>query len=92
MDALKQGKVDVVVTDYAWCLAQQKTSNGALIALKTALAAEPFGIGVRKNNKELLDKLNEILADMWKDGSYKRAYGEYFGQDPDFNLMELKER
>lgn len=92
VDALKQGKVDVVVTDYAWCLAQQKASNGALIALKTALAAEPFGIGVKKNNKELLDKLNEVLADMWKDGSYKRAYGEYFGQDPDFNLMELKER
>lgn len=88
VDALKQGKVDVIVTDYSWCLAQQKNAKGALIALKTTLAPEPFGIGVGKKNKELLDALNDILAGMWKDGTYKKAYSEYFGQEPDFNIME----
>lgn len=86
-EALKAGKVDVVVTDYSWCSAQEKESGGKLVALGSTLTTEPFGIGVRREDDELLDTINALLDQMWKDGSYRKAYQEVFGRDPNFDIL-----
>ena len=88
LDALTEGKVDVIVTDYSWCSSQEKSSGGSLKAVGKSLTTEPFGMAVRKEDEKLLQKLNELLAEMWKDGAYKEAYWEFVGKEPDFDLAE----
>jgi polar amino acid transport system substrate-binding protein len=92
LEALKEGKVDVIVTDFSWCTAQQKDSGGELIAIEKTFSTELFGIGVRKDDRDLLKRLNELLSEMWKDGSYKRAYNEVFGKDPNFDILKLADQ
>lgn len=89
LESLRGGRVDVIVTDFSWCAAQQKISEGKLIATGTKLTTEAFGIGVRKEDGELLKRLNELLIEMWEDGSYKRVYAEIFGREPNFDMLEL---
>jgi ABC-type amino acid transport substrate-binding protein len=74
LESLREGRVDVIITDFSWCAAQQKVSDGKLVATGTKLTTEHFGIGVRKEDGELLKRLNELLVEMWEDGSYKGAY------------------
>ena len=89
LDALKAGKVDVIVTDYSWCSAQEKSSGGSLKAVGKSLTTEPFGLAVRMEDEKLLKKLNEVLGEMWRDGTYTEAYKEYFGRPPHFDLAEI---
>ena len=45
-------------------------------------SSEPFGIGVRKGNAELLDVINATLKDAWKSGEYQKLYKRWFGFAP----------
>ncbi|RYW67113.1 ABC transporter substrate-binding protein, partial [Legionella pneumophila] len=45
-----------------------------------------YGIIALKNQSALIDKINHILLEMEKDGSYLRIYNEYFGANPAYNL------
>lgn len=42
---------------------------------------EEYGIGVRKGDKTLLDKLNAVLEEMKKDGTAKKISEDWFGED-----------
>ncbi|HAT9397002.1 TPA: transporter substrate-binding domain-containing protein, partial [Legionella pneumophila subsp. pneumophila] len=44
-----------------------------------------YGIIALKNQSALIDKINHILLEMEKDGSYLRIYNEYFGANPAYN-------
>jgi ABC-type amino acid transport substrate-binding protein len=41
-----------------------------------------YGIVTLKRNIELINKINTVLLDMEKDGSYLKIYNEYFGSNP----------
>jgi polar amino acid transport system substrate-binding protein len=43
---------------------------------------EQYGIGVRKGNKALLDKINEVLAKAKSSGEYDKIYEKWFGKKP----------
>ncbi|HGY1369150.1 transporter substrate-binding domain-containing protein [Legionella pneumophila] len=45
-----------------------------------------YAIIALKNQSALIDKINHILLEMEKDGSYLRIYNEYFGANPAYNL------
>lgn len=45
-----------------------------------------YGIIALKNQSALIDKINHILLEMEKDGSYLQIYNEYFGANSVYNL------
>jgi polar amino acid transport system substrate-binding protein len=40
LESLREGRVDVIITDFSWCAAQQKVSDGKLVATGTKLTTE----------------------------------------------------
>lgn len=54
------------------------------------LSYQPCGIGVRKEDKELLERLNWALQEVIKDGTYARLTKKWFGQDMTSRLEDIK--
>ncbi len=78
---LELGGLDVVLMDeiVARYYIQQKSKNFAV--LDEALASEEYGIGFRKNDQELRDKVQETLEAMHKDGTLAKISTKWFGRD-----------
>ncbi len=79
---LEAGRVDAVVSDevIARYYINQKNSNEYKI-LEENFGEEKYGIGLRKEDKKLLDKINNILDEMKTDGSYENIYKKWFGKN-----------
>ena len=78
--ALEQGKHDAVITDSI--VGEIAIQQGVKIKKSGAALSEvQHGIAVRKGNKELLDKINEILKQMKEDGTYLQLSEKYFQRD-----------
>lgn len=48
--------------------------------LEENFGSEQYGIGVRKEDKDLLDQLNKALKDCKDDGSYNELYNKWFSE------------
>ncbi|MGC6371023.1 MULTISPECIES: ABC transporter substrate-binding protein [unclassified Pseudomonas] len=77
---LTSGRVDAILADkyvqYDWL----KTDAGKAYEFKgePVVESDKIGIAVRKDNKELLDKLNVALKAIKADGTYKKINDKYF--------------
>jgi polar amino acid transport system substrate-binding protein len=84
MLALQSGRVDAVVADSGVLL--HYVANNPAAKLRTLgdsrFAKEQYGFAVRKEDRELLARLNAGLAQIMADGSYERIYTQYFGVRP----------
>jgi polar amino acid transport system substrate-binding protein len=49
--------------------------------LEESLAPEEYGIGVKKGNEELLEKLQKALDEMNEDGTAASISETWFGED-----------
>ena len=49
--------------------------------LKDDFGSEAYGVGVRKDDKELLEKINKAFDDMKQDGTAKAISEKWFGED-----------
>jgi len=78
---LEMGGVDAVLMDeiVARYYIQQRNKN--FVVLDEALAGEEYGIGFRKNDQELMAKVQETLEAMAKDGSLAAISHKWFGED-----------
>ncbi|NLW55645.1 MAG: amino acid ABC transporter substrate-binding protein [Firmicutes bacterium] len=78
---LELGGLDVVLMDeiVARFYIQQKSKNYSV--LDEALATEEYGIGFRKNDQELRDKIQETLEAMHNDGTLAEISSRWFGRD-----------
>lgn len=65
-----------------------KAGKGKVKALPVALTDEDLGIAVRKGNTELLNKINEGLAVIKKNGELGRIYKKWFGVEPSAELLK----
>lgn len=79
--ALEQGKVDAIVNDYPVNSYVSKTRGKTEVVAKIK-TDEKYGIGIRRDNEELLKKVNEALAQIKKDGTYAEIYKKWFGVEP----------
>lgn len=52
------------------------------------LEAQDYGIAVSQGNEDLVEAMNEAIAEMIEDGSYADIYEEWFGEEPEW-LDEL---
>ena len=80
VQALINGQVDAVVIDNAPAEELVKANQGLKI-LDTAYTDEDYAIAVAKGNTQLLDAINNILADMEADGTTQAIIDKYINAD-----------
>jgi aspartate/glutamate/glutamine transport system substrate-binding protein len=79
--ALKAGQGDALTTDNAllWGMAKQDPN---FRVLDETFTEEPYGIAVRKGDKELLQVINEYLKEIKENGEYDKIYEKWIGKKP----------
>jgi polar amino acid transport system substrate-binding protein len=79
---LEAKRIDAVVVDeiLARYYMNQKGEEKYKI-LKDDFGAEAYGVGIRKGDEELLEKINQAFEDIRKDGTAKKISEKWFGQD-----------
>ncbi|GGQ57361.1 glutamate ABC transporter substrate-binding protein [Couchioplanes azureus] len=82
VQALSDGSVDAVTTDDIILAgyAAQEQYVGKFKVVGKKFSDEPYGIGLKKTDKEGCEKINEILKTAASDGSYKAAWDTTLGK------------
>ena len=78
---LEQGAVDAVAMDVIVAGYQIKQRNADFKILDDSLYEEEYGIGFKKGNTELRDKVQGALEEMAADGTLAKISDEWFGED-----------
>lgn len=78
---LKSGRVDAVVIDEVVIDYYMAQEDGTFTVLEESLAPEQYGVGVKKGNEELLNKLQAALDEMNEDGTAAEISIKWFGED-----------
>lgn len=78
---LEAGAVDAIAMDDI-VASYQITSRGAdFVVLDDVIAAEQYGVGFKKGNTELRDKVQSTLEEMADDGTVAEISEKWFGKD-----------
>lgn len=78
---LESGAVDAIAMDDTVASYQIEKRNADFVVLEESIAAEEYGIGFKKGNEELRDKVQATLEDMAADGTMAKISTEWFGKD-----------
>lgn len=80
LQELSAGKIEAVILDDA---PAKRYSAGFsnLEILPGALSDESYAIAIKKDNKDLLEKVNKEIAKMKQDGRYDKLIRKYFGEE-----------
>ena len=79
---LKAGRVDAVVTDEILGRYYMSKEAGKYVAIEKPLGeVGTYGVGFRKDDKELRDKVQKALDEMKKDGTSAKISKQWFGAD-----------
>lgn len=76
---LAAGKIEAIATDYI-ILAGLVHGKRDKLKIVGRFGWEPYGIAVRENDSKFLDRINEVLQDLWDEGAYQRIYGNWLGK------------
>lgn len=80
---LAAGRIQAVVNDFpVSAYAAQTQFKDVIRVAQRFETGEQYGIGVAKDNTELLDAVNGALADLRADGTYDRIFEKWFGAAP----------
>lgn len=74
---LKNGKLDAVLIDKATAKALAEKNDLKTVEDSDAFAVEEYAIAVKKGNKELLDSINSVLAQMKANGEIDALAEKY---------------
>lgn len=78
---LKSGRVEAVVIDEVVINYYMSKEEDTFRLLDESLAPEQYGVGVKKGNTELLEKLQAALDEMNEDGTAAEISEKWFGED-----------
>lgn len=87
--ALEQGLVDAVGTDITILASLRANAKkpGDFELLKGGVyGGGHYAIAVRENDSKWRDAVNHALHDMWKDGTWKKAYDKWVGPGSKLNI------
>ncbi|MCQ6277685.1 amino acid ABC transporter substrate-binding protein [Bacillus sp. EB600] len=76
---LKNGRLDAVVIDEVVINYYMSLQKNSYKVLRDSLAPEEYGVGVKKGNETLLNKLQKALDEMNQDGSAAKISEKWFG-------------
>ncbi|NVN89638.1 MAG: ABC transporter substrate-binding protein [Desulfuromonadales bacterium] len=87
--ALQQGKVQAVTTDEAILAGiLSKTPNKAQFEIPNLqISDEPYGLGMRKGDKNLVSLVNKTLLELEQSGEAARIFSKWFGPTTQFHLQ-----
>jgi polar amino acid transport system substrate-binding protein len=87
--ALQQGKVQAVTTDEAILAGiLAKAPNKEQFEIPTIqISDEPYGLGMRKGDKNFVDFVNKTILEMEKSGEAKKIFDKWFGPTTQFHLQ-----
>ena len=83
---LETGACDAICMDSVVAEYQIKTANKPFVLLKDTLSAEEYGIGFKKGNTELAEKVKKTLLEMKADGTVDKITEKWFGSKDSFVL------
>lgn len=78
---LEQGAVDAIAMDVIVAGYQIQQRNADFKILGDSLSAEEYGVGFKKGNTELRDKVQSTLEEMAEDGTLQEVSEKWFGKD-----------
>ena len=78
---LEQGAVDAIAMDVIVAGYQIQQRNADFKILDDSLSEEEYGVGFKKGNTELRDKVQGALEEMAADGTLAKISDEWFGED-----------
>lgn len=78
---LKTKRLDAVVIDEVVARYYMAKEEGTFKLLDESLAPEEYGIGVKKGNEELLNKLQKALDELNQDGTASEISKKWFGEN-----------
>ncbi len=81
INALKAGTVEAVIIDQPVAQNAVEEEGGVEIS-ESVPTEETYGIALAKDNTELLKEINEGLAEVISDGTYKTIYKKWFHKEP----------
>ena len=87
--SLQQGKVEGVVLSELTLVKWKKDAEKSPVPidiLEPELFAEPWGIGMRKGETALINKVNDVLSGMEKSGESAKIFDKYLGAGTTYNL------
>lgn len=79
--AMKAGQGDALTTDNALLYGMAKQDPNYRVVNET-FTEEPYGIGMRKNEDELVKLVNSVLKEMKENGEYDKLYEKWIGEKP----------
>jgi glutamate transport system substrate-binding protein len=79
LDALKNKQVSAVTTDNVILMGYVSKEPDKFKVLGKPFTKEPYGIGVKKDDKVFRDWINDIIEAAFKDGRYKAAWDKTVG-------------
>ncbi|WP_280252558.1 glutamate ABC transporter substrate-binding protein [Nocardia abscessus] len=79
LEGLRAGSWDAVTTDDIILAGYAAQSSGAFKVAGKPFTTENYGIGSKKGDKELRDKINDAIEAMIADGSWKKAFDSTVG-------------
>ena len=80
LQELSAGKIEAVILDDAPAK-RYGAGFSNLEILPGALSDESYAIAIKKDNKDLLEKVNKEIAKMKQDGRYDKIIRKYFGEE-----------
>ena len=80
--ALENGQVDAVINDLPVSQDRASQSDGRLKIVETIPTGEQYGIAFPKDS-DLVDPVNEALAEIKEDGTYEKIYKKWIGRAPE---------
>lgn len=78
---LEQGAVDAIAMDVIVAGYQIQQRNADFKILDDSLSEEEYGVGFKKGNTELRDKVQSTLEEMADDGTLQEVSEKWFGKD-----------
>lgn len=78
---LESGAVDAVVMDEIVAGYRITNKKDKFRILDDKMTAEEYGVGFKKGNEELRDKVQDTLLEMREDGTLEEISVEWFGED-----------
>jgi cystine transport system substrate-binding protein len=79
---LDAGRIDATINNMYALKPLVETNGFKIKAVGDPIKSDKAGIAVRKGNPEFIKKVNSILKDMKKDGTYDKIFVKWFGEKP----------
>jgi len=86
VDALTAKQVDAVTTDNVILLGFISRNEGKFKLAGDTFTKEPYGIGLKKDDKVFRDWINDVLEKSFQNGDYKKAWDSTAGKIPNAKL------